>query len=496
MKGQNIPQEKDFIILNLSKGYVLHIEVKENVKKYQSAIKQFHDGRESLMKIFNSIENMSQDWKYIGMFYASLDSSQPLFDCQICHPWTILKKENIQSKLEHMESRLNPGWNPTEHLLEFVELIKEIMFIAQGDPKAPVTQAMQVNKLSQNIDQNTKFFWTPEQLGITDGSNDAPWMLLFAYYGCGKTWCLKERAKYLLKSNQKNVVHFFLAKHRKDIDESLLDDLSLYFKNTSILPKGLSIKFSYSNKRGYLAKELKEAGVQPSHHVLLDEYTVIDPQAFVQDLKEVKGQVASLWIATTAINSKSDPKAFRQYVSDQAGFICPELNDCLRNSKEIVRFAATLQIVRIHSCQQLKKEVKLNHSPGLFFRFDQVSKTPMEALERAFEKSPVNKKCLVVITYANVHFKHFEQRFPDMIFKDFADPKQRKNWITTDKYEILLFIFINYYREKIRGIEVDSMIYIYPQCAKCLKHTIFPEFVTRAKVTLILSSFQYCEKCK
>ena len=67
MKGQNIPQEKDFIVLNLSKGYVLHIEVKENVKKYQSAIKQFHDGRESLMKIFNSIENMSQDWKYIGM---------------------------------------------------------------------------------------------------------------------------------------------------------------------------------------------------------------------------------------------------------------------------------------------------------------------------------------------------------------------------------------------------------------------------------------------
>ena len=103
------------------------------------------------MKIFNSIEKLGQDWKYIGMFYASLDSRQPLFDCQSCLAWTIVGKENIQSKLEHMESRLKPGWNPLEHLLDFIELIKEIMFIAQGDPKAPVTQAMQVNKLSQNI---------------------------------------------------------------------------------------------------------------------------------------------------------------------------------------------------------------------------------------------------------------------------------------------------------------------------------------------------------
>ena len=64
---------------------------------------------------------------------------------------------------------------------------------------------------------------------------------------------------------------------------------------------------------------------------------------------------------------------------------------------------------------------------------------------------------MAVITYANVHFKHFEDRFPGMIFKDFADRKQRKNWMSTEgKYEILLFIFINYYREKIRGIEVDS----------------------------------------
>ena len=76
-----------------------------------------------------------------------------------------------------------------------------------------------------------------------------------------------------------------------------------------------------------------------------------------------------------------------QFVSDQAGFICPELTDCLRNSKEIVKFAATLKRKRIYSCQQLKKEVKLNLSPGLFFRFDQVSKTPMKALERAFEKN-------------------------------------------------------------------------------------------------------------
>ena len=327
----------------------MHIEVKENVKKYQSAIKQFHDGRESLTKIFNSIENMSQDWKYIGMFYASLDSSQPLFDCQVCLAWTILKKENIQSKLEHMESRLNPGWNPTEHLIEFVELVKEIMFIAQGDPKAPVTQAMQVNKLSQNMDKNM-IFWTPEQLNIVNSNAD--FCLLMAYYGCGKTWCLIQRAKNLLK-DQNNVIHFFLARHRLDKDESLLDHLKIQFKKTRIDPTNLRTYYSFAKEEYQIIKDLKDAGVEKSHHILLDELIIANTEAFVTALEDVQSCVASAWIATRGFGRQVDPNKLRSEITLRTGFECPELNHCLRNSKEIVNFATSLKTIRNFSCQPL-----------------------------------------------------------------------------------------------------------------------------------------------
>ena len=105
-----------------------------------------------------------------------------------------------------MESKIQ-SWNPKKNVIGFVEIVKEIMFIAQGDPKAPVTQAMQVNKLSQNM-----IFWTPEQKSIIESNAD--FMLLMAYYGCGKTWCLIERAKCLLK-DKNNVIHFFLFKSNK-----------------------------------------------------------------------------------------------------------------------------------------------------------------------------------------------------------------------------------------------------------------------------------------
>ena len=340
-------------------------------------------------------------------------------------------------------------------------------------------------------------FWTPEQLNIIQNEIASPWMILFAYYGSGKTWSLKERAKYLLKADKQHVVHFFLAKHRKDVDESLLDDLCMFFKNTGIQPKGLSVKFSYTNSQSYLSKELAEAGVQASHHVLIDEYTVIDPDDFVRSLNQLKEKVASLWIASTALNSAYDPTIFRHKVETQAGFLCPELPDIMRNSREIVHFTANLRRKRIYSCQQLRKEIKLKvEHPGLFHHFGQVFPNPMNALREAFVKHPKNKKCLVILTHANLHLKHFQGEFPSMIWKDFADKEQRKGWILTNKYEILLFIFINYYREKIRGIEVDAMIYIYPQCQHCQEFTIFPEMVTRAKVSLVLSSFQYCERCK
>ena len=80
-------KEKDFIILNLSKGYVMNLEVKVNSKKFKSAQKQLYDGKDRLSEIFSKI-GLPSSWKFIGVFYAQ--TGEKLFDCpenKLCYYW-------------------------------------------------------------------------------------------------------------------------------------------------------------------------------------------------------------------------------------------------------------------------------------------------------------------------------------------------------------------------------------------------------------------------
>ena len=62
--------EKDFIILNLTKGYILVIEVKANQSKYQKAKKQLFDSKDRCGEIFGAL-GYPAGWKYGGVFLHS-----------------------------------------------------------------------------------------------------------------------------------------------------------------------------------------------------------------------------------------------------------------------------------------------------------------------------------------------------------------------------------------------------------------------------------------
>ena len=61
--------EKDFIIVNLSKGYVMMVEVKANSRKFQTAKKQFFDSKDRLAEVFKEL-SLPSDWKVVNLFYA------------------------------------------------------------------------------------------------------------------------------------------------------------------------------------------------------------------------------------------------------------------------------------------------------------------------------------------------------------------------------------------------------------------------------------------
>ena len=63
--------EKDFVVINLSKGYVMAIEVKTSasIGNFQKAHKQLFDTKESIEAIFGSICGETE-WLFLGVFFA------------------------------------------------------------------------------------------------------------------------------------------------------------------------------------------------------------------------------------------------------------------------------------------------------------------------------------------------------------------------------------------------------------------------------------------
>ena len=64
----------------------------------------------------------------------------------------------------------NEGWNPSEHVKEFVDLAKHLLFIAQGDSRAPVTGSNRIDKTVDHVERASSvkyiFHWTPQQLSL------------------------------------------------------------------------------------------------------------------------------------------------------------------------------------------------------------------------------------------------------------------------------------------------------------------------------------------
>ena len=124
-------------------GYCMLIEVKSNKRhgSYQKAKKQLFCGKASLEKIFSAIGTTTQ-WLYVGVFFALVDDDKCSFECENCSNFVIVGEEQIFEKIKIVEEKVSQksqDWKPEEHVEEFIKLAKETLFIAQGDPYAPVT---------------------------------------------------------------------------------------------------------------------------------------------------------------------------------------------------------------------------------------------------------------------------------------------------------------------------------------------------------------------
>ena len=110
------------------------MEAKSSQNSYQKSQKQIFDGKERIEEVLASI-GIKVKWKYVGVFFAENGSEVPLFNCEKCSFFAIIDIKTFTKKMKMIEvqvMRHHNGWNPSEHVNGFVEIAKQLLFIAQG----------------------------------------------------------------------------------------------------------------------------------------------------------------------------------------------------------------------------------------------------------------------------------------------------------------------------------------------------------------------------
>ena len=232
--------EKDFIIVNGTKGYLMAIEIKASASSSncQKAKKQLLEAKDISERIYGEI-GLSTKLLFAGVFYATKHSPENIqmqdspFNDSI---FSIVGEENIEEKLrliDEQATQLNRSWSLADHLDEFVKLIKNLLFIAQGNPKAPVTDSNIVNKIHEHVTKASTFqnilfwiFWTPEQFAVINELY-VPYVFLDAFYSTGKSSMLQYITKHWSQEHGTYVNHvraccIFRASKKKFSDTRLL----------------------------------------------------------------------------------------------------------------------------------------------------------------------------------------------------------------------------------------------------------------------------------
>ena len=484
------------------------MEAKVNTKrgKDKKAMEQIKDGRIRVQMLINSVKDISNLWKFIGVFYVK-DGSETDFRCSSycsCRDFTIVNQSSIPSKLfniDHKMAASHPDWNPQDHVNDFVELTKQLMFTFQGNPEAPILNSKVIERIGQEMDQactiENIFFWTPEQLLILNAINE-DFMVLFAYYGCGKTLLLKERAKHLLSQSGDKDIYFFIDAGCSP----LLDALSAAFKNTRINVR----RFKYGISGDVIPYISEVEGVKKNDHVIIDELVVYGSiDEMIHFLKALKNHFSSVWIAIGSLAKfksdclTGDPAEIRSEIM-KISMCCPTFKHCLRNSRKILDLARSrknLVEVEMSNLNILSDELEANNVNDGCVKELRIQSNWKDALKLGLEHLPSKGQSMIVVQdiyfATKPTFDKIRDTFSEKIWINFEDDKKRQKWFMSSEDERLrsIPVLANDFMvtTKINGLEFDSVLLLSLACSECNYFQYEQSLVTRAKVMLIFATY-------
>ena len=138
----NKHEEKDFIILNYTKGYVMVIEAKSSANALKKANKQLESAKKVFKKIFTKLGIQSK-WILCCVIIAQHDPFKKVPESSRFHIILDNENETIESKLKKIEEVIQTSQDTDvdtiQKLSDFHRISKYVLCIAQGDANAPIT---------------------------------------------------------------------------------------------------------------------------------------------------------------------------------------------------------------------------------------------------------------------------------------------------------------------------------------------------------------------
>ena len=129
----NTWHERDIFVINLSRGYILNLEVKsvlEDIKSWKTSGKPAHvqlqKTTEMLTNLFENPLILQQEWKVINLVYApNIDSNFNI--CNTVKEFIITENDNFDSKLTLILDIHTSPVNSYSYVKDFYAMVSELL---------------------------------------------------------------------------------------------------------------------------------------------------------------------------------------------------------------------------------------------------------------------------------------------------------------------------------------------------------------------------------
>ena len=333
--------ERDFMVVNLTSGYILNVEAKASLKR--SSLDGPNGGKNQLYVSQNLLKRMfqrriSKDWYFIGALFG-LRLHPEIEACANCQRYLLIPRDIFKCLDEILPKpnlrRFNRSW-----ITDFRNISKKLIFEGvkiNDDLISRICAASERAGTAENI-----AFWSPEQYDILSERNKR--VLLYSSNSTGKTILMLYMMKKLLENGEE--VSFLIYQHQDRTGKSLLqlkiqEMFQHYLANGKLQLDRVtgnyqSIFFRDYKKRNLFVDELfilfdpyrRNLRTRPSIEYLLHRW---DTDHNIDKF---------LWIAVAGIDERM---SFDEFKQTRSSFQVPMMTYPLRNTKEILLKVNTLQ---------------------------------------------------------------------------------------------------------------------------------------------------------